>query len=204
MELVEMEKAQDTWNMSEDEKLAFGSARKDVGSNLFRAGRLHLALERYKKVIALFSYIDNMKEENKTKAKELKKTCELNSAACHLKFKDYTEAKKNCDNVLKEDRMNAKALYRHAQANLGLKNYMECIADVKKHIEVEPQSREARALLKEAQAGQKEEDKKSKGLFANMCKALGKGPIPPPGVSKPAGGDDMDDDDDEFDGDGDG
>jgi hypothetical protein len=35
-------------------------------------------------------------------------------------------------------------------------------------------------LLKQAQAGQKEEDKKAKGLFANMCKALGKGRIPEP------------------------
>merc|ERR1712039_522844 len=46
---------------------------------------------------------------------------------------------------------------------------------------------------KQAQAGQKEVDKQAKGLFANMCKALGKGPIPEPGKSKPIG-DDMDDD----------
>lgn len=193
LELIEFEKPQDTWNMSEDEKLEFGAARKDVGSNLFRAGRLHMALERYKKVINLFAYIDNMKEENKTKAKDLKKVCELNSAACQLKFKEFSEVKKHCDNVLKDDSANAKALYRRAQAHLGLKNFQDCIADVKKHLEVEPKSREARALFKEAQAGQKEEDKKSKGLFANMCKALGKGPIPPPGVAK-SPMDDMDED----------
>lgn len=197
MQLLDMEKAQDTWNMSEDEKIAHGLARKDMGTNLFKKGRFRLALERYRKVIALFNYIDNMKEENKTKAKELKKTCELNSASCQLRFKDYVEAKKHCDNVLKEDRVNAKALFRHAQANLGLKNYQECIATLKSLPDSVRVGAEARNLLKEAQAGQKEEDKKSKGLFANMCKALGKGPIPPPGVSKPAYGDE--DDDDEFD-----
>merc|ERR1719460_1281074 len=76
-----------------------------------------------------------------------------------------------------------------------MNNFDQCVADVKKHIELEPQSREARALLKEAQAGQKEEDKKSKGLFAKMCQGLGKGPIPPPGkdTSVMPG---MDDDDD--------
>ena len=35
-------------------------------------------------------------------------------------------------------------------------------------------------MAKDAQAGQKEEDKKSKGLFGKMCQALGKGPIPEP------------------------
>jgi len=34
--------------------------------------------------------------------------------------------------------------------------------------------------MKMAQVAQKEEDKKSKGLFTNMCKAIGKGPIPEP------------------------
>lgn len=43
--------------------------------------------------------------------------------------------------------------------------------DVKKILELEPNNREARALAKNAQAGQKEEDKKSKGLFGKMCKA---------------------------------
>merc|ERR1712136_295403 len=47
-----------------------------------------------------------------------------------------------------------------------------------------------------AQAGQKEDDKMSKGLFANMCKALGKGPIPEPGKSKAPEYDSEDDGDD--------
>merc|ERR1712137_742434 len=89
--------------------------------------------------------------------------------------------------VLKEDTQNVKAIYRRAQAELGLKNFMDCIKDCKKVVELDPSNKEARALLKQAQAGQKEEDKKAKGLFANMCKALGKGPIPEPGKSAPLG-----------------
>merc|ERR1712039_66489 len=89
--------------------------------------------------------------------------------------------------VLKEDTQNVKAIYRRAQAELGLKNFLDCIKDCKKVVELDPPNKEARALLKQAQAGQKEEDKKAKGLFANMCKALGKGPIPEPGKSAPLG-----------------
>merc|ERR1719436_2308617 len=185
LELLEFEKAKDTWSMSEDEKLEFANARKDVGGSLFKAGRWRMALERYKKVISLVSYLDNIKDEDKkTKAKEFKKACELNCAACNLKFDEYSEALKNCDNVLKEDSVNVKALFRRAQAQLGRKEFAVCMSDLKKLIEIDPQNREARTVMKDAQAGQKEEDKQSKGLFAKMCGGLGKGPIPPPGKDK--------------------
>ena len=180
LELEEFEKAKDTWDMSEEEKLEFGATRKDVGAKLFKASRFQLALERYKKVADLFSYIDNYKEENKAKAAEMKKICTLNKAACQLKLKLFSEAKASCNIVLKDSSDNVKALFRRAQADFGLKNYMDCIGDVKKVLEFDPQNREARVLAKDAQAGQKEEDKKSKGLFGKMCQALGKGPIPEP------------------------
>merc|ERR1711920_1000806 len=86
--------------------------------------------------------------------------------------------------ILKDEMQNVKATYRRAQAEYGLKNFTECIRDCKSVVEFDPQNREARTLLKDAQAGQKEVDKQAKGLFANMCKALGKGPIPEPGKAK--------------------
>merc|ERR1711972_736575 len=95
----------------------------------------------------------------------------------------------------KDDKFCVKALYRRAQAELGLKNYLECMTDCKAIVNIDAQNREARALLKEAQVGQKEEDKKSKGLFTNMCKALGKGPIPEPAKTKRPYEDDMEESD---------
>merc|ERR1712187_401658 len=116
IELQEFEKAKETWDMSEEEKVEFGTARKEVGSGLFKNGRFALALQRYKKTAEMINYIDNFKEENKVKAKDLKKACELNKAAVYLKLKDYTEARSACDTILKDDKQNVKALYRHAQA----------------------------------------------------------------------------------------
>jgi len=196
LELTEFVKGKDSWSMDDEEKLEHGVARKEVGSALFKQGRLALALERYKKIESMFNYVDNFKEEdNKTKAKAVRVACQLNAAAVQLKLKEYGEAKAACNSVLKDEKGNVKAVYRRAQADLGLKNFQECIAGCKKVVELDPQNKEARALLKQAQACQKEEDKKAKGLFANMCKALGKGPIPPPGKS--AAADDFGDDEDE-------
>jgi len=196
LELKDFEKGKDTWSMSEEEKVEFGLARKDVATNLFKSSRFAMALGRYKKVADLFNYIDNFKEDNKVKAKELKKVCELNKAACYLKLEDWAEARKSCVAVLKDDGQNVKAIFRKAQADLHLKNYLDCMQDCKRVVELDAQNKDARLLLKKAQAGQKEEDKKSKGLFANMCKALGKGPIPEPFKAKKEMDDEYDEEED--------
>jgi len=193
LEMQDFEKGKETYSLSEDEKIEYGTARKEVGSSLFKRGRYAMASERYKKVLDLFSYVDNFKEENKAKAKELKRSCDLNRAACQIKIEDFAEAKKSCNNVLKDDSLNVKALYRRAQAALGLKDFMDCMSDVKKVMEMDPKSAEARTLYKRALAGQKEEDRRSKGLYVDMCKALGRGRIPTPQKRPLAQGDGDDD-----------
>merc|ERR1719326_2547377 len=98
LRLIEFEKGKDHYSMNEEEKVGFGTSRKEMGSTLFKQGRTALALERYKKVAEMFSYIDSMKDETmKTKAKELKRLCGLNKAACFLKLKENAEAKKACE-----------------------------------------------------------------------------------------------------------
>merc|ERR1712039_291242 len=114
----------DSYSMNEDEKIEFGTQRKDIGANLFKTGRLHMALDRYKKVIDILQYTDSWRKENQAKAKEMKKLCELNRAACQLQLKDFTAAKTSCNNALKAESLNVKALFRRAQAELGLKNYL--------------------------------------------------------------------------------
>lgn len=57
-------------------------------------------------------------------------TC-LNSAAVELKLQNFANAKYACNEVLKFDSQNAKALYRRGQAELELKNYDEALQDLK-------------------------------------------------------------------------
>eukprot|EP00913_Durusdinium_trenchii_P035850 g33547.t1 len=97
----------------------------------------------------------------KSTAKELKKLCDLNKAACHLKLKQHQDAKRCCNNVLKEEGEHLKALFRRAQAAFGLYEYSDCMRDIKRILELDPSNREAKALYKQAQIGQKEEDKKA-------------------------------------------
>ena len=112
VELMEFEKSKSRFSMTEDEMASFSSARKELGTQLFKAGRVALALQRYKKVAELCSNSDSMqKKANKMKAKGLKRVSELNMAACYFHLKDYDEAKKACVLVHRDEKSNVKALF---------------------------------------------------------------------------------------------
>mmetsp|Transcript_44198 Transcript_44198/g.104632 ORF Transcript_44198/g.104632 Transcript_44198/m.104632 type:complete len:573 (+) Transcript_44198:90-1808(+) len=175
LELSDFEAGKETYSMSNTEKVEYGEQRKAVGGDLFKKQRFALASKAYKAVIDLFGYTGSFDDEElKKKAEELKKLCQVNRAACQLKVKDYSGAKSSCSEVLSKESANPKALYRRAQAELGLKNFPECIRDLKKLLEDDAENKEARRLLKEAGDKQKQEDQKMKGLYAKMCGGLGK------------------------------
>jgi len=175
MSLESFEKAKDTWSMSEEEKVAFALSRKEVGGSLFKSGRIDMALHRYKKVVELFNYVDNFKDEdNKKKALELKRLCELNRAACCLKMLDFDGAKTSCDAVLKDERDNVKALFRRANAYYGRADNAEALADLNRVLELDEANSDAKGLMLRVKRARKEEDKKSKSMYAKMCGGLGK------------------------------
>lgn len=177
--LLEFEKTKDPDNMAEEEKIEYATARKEVATRLFKDGRAGMALERYKLVSEMFEYWNHYRDENIIKVKELVKSCKLNKTACLVKLEDWAGAKEACNTILQDDKRTntiLKATYRRAQAELGLNNFPECILDCKRVMDMDPQNKDVRTLLKQAQNRQKEVDKTSAGTFANMCKALGKGP----------------------------
>eukprot|EP00746_Dinoflagellata_sp_MGD_P085706 gnl/MRDRNA2_/MRDRNA2_33912_c0_seq1.p1 gnl/MRDRNA2_/MRDRNA2_33912_c0~~gnl/MRDRNA2_/MRDRNA2_33912_c0_seq1.p1 ORF type:complete len:561 (+),score=158.97 gnl/MRDRNA2_/MRDRNA2_33912_c0_seq1:75-1757(+) len=166
-------------DMIEDEKMAFAADRKEVATNLFKAGRIRLACQRYDGLVLFFGAMTSFKPEGRKKeAEAMKRICRLNKAACCLKLGDPRSAKFSCTEVLKDEKYNIKALFRRAQANVDLKDFEAAITDLKLLLEQEGESTnaEAKRLLVVAQKRQKEEDKKQKGMYSNMCNALGKMP----------------------------
>merc|ERR1711957_732379 len=127
---------------------------------------------------------------------ELKRICELNKAACFLKTKDWDSARKCCNTVLKDESNNVKALFRRATANKELGEYQDAAKDCKLILEQDKANADARTMIPQLKALRKVEDNKSKDLFANMCKGLGKLNTPEPQVSKPVRRFDDDEDDD--------
>lgn len=66
----------------------------------------------------------------------------LNIAACNIHIKDFETAVEACNEALKLDPYNTKAIYRRARAralpiNSGVEEFREALADLKRVLEID-------------------------------------------------------------------
>merc|ERR1712217_669859 len=141
----------------EDGKLQLAEARKDVGNALFRQRRYALAIERYKRVLEILKFIDNFADDRKRKAIDTRRSAELNKAACGLHLRDWELTIAACNNVLKEDALNVKALFRRGSARVGLNDFSGATDDLRRCLELEPNNGDTKKMLQQAVQGQKAE-----------------------------------------------
>ena len=94
-------------------------------------------------------------EYEKTQIKKLKLNTFLNIAACNIKTKDFETALQACNEALRLDPYNIKALYRRARAqslpiNSGVEEFRKALVDLKTVSELDstniPVQRELRRL----------------------------------------------------------
>lgn len=77
----------------------------------------------------------------------------LNIAACNLKTKDFETAIAACDQALKLDPYNVKALYRRARGralpiNSSVEDFRTALNDLKRVIELDPNHKPANREIK--------------------------------------------------------
>merc|ERR1712039_69069 len=78
-----------------------------------------------------------------------------------------------CTFVLKDEPLNAKALFRRGKARIALKLYEEALQDLRKLVDIEPTSTEGKTLLREAARLHKQTNTHQSKTFAKMCAGLG-------------------------------
>lgn len=88
-----------SWDLSEEEKVAEAGAAKERGNVKFKAGLWRSAIKRYEKATKLIDFDKNFKEENVSKSTEIKRSCNLNLAAAQLKLGDFKKAIDACNQV---------------------------------------------------------------------------------------------------------
>merc|ERR1712137_119785 len=102
----------------------------------------------------------------------MKRTSRLNEALCSLKLEDWAGALRACDDVLKEQSGNEKALYRRASAHYQLGNYSMAETDLKKCLTKNSGNAEAKKLLAQVKADAKEHGNSQKNVYAKMMKGV--------------------------------
>jgi len=173
IELTELAREKESWEMSNPEKLAAAKARREQGNILFKEGKIKRAIKRYKNAIDCIQYDDKFNDSEKVESKILKVPCYLNIAASNIKLQDNKAAIENCNKALDIDNANLKALYRRALAKIELKDYDLALTDLKRAQELDPSNAEINREIARVNKFLADQEKKDKILYGRMFQALG-------------------------------
>ncbi|KAK9830747.1 hypothetical protein WJX74_005104 [Apatococcus lobatus] len=186
VKLLSMEKAREGYEMQDQEKVDEAGQRKDKGNELFKQNKFGRASKKYKKAIDLIDYDSKFEGELKVRSRDIKRGANLNLAACHLRLKQFKDARAACDKVLEFDATNVKALYRRAQAWMGSQDYLEAEQDIKQALERDPANKDVRALHKRCRSEQAVQNRKEAKLYSNLFSKMSKLPDLEPQEEKPS------------------
>lgn len=170
VELHSFQKGADKWAMKQPEKISYAEKRKNIGNDLFKAGNFLRALKFYQAALSHIEYESDLSAEGK----QALATIHSNIAAVHVKMNQFADAKKSCDSALKQDQNNVKALFRRAQAEVGLGAPEDAISDLKKALQLEPSNAAVKSLLVKCKGSLKANREKQKSAFGGIFERLAK------------------------------
>ncbi|XP_068656764.1 70 kDa peptidyl-prolyl isomerase-like isoform X2 [Aristolochia californica] len=168
VEMVDFTKEKEPFEMDSLERVEAAEKKKEEGNKFFKSGNYWQAAKRYVKAADYVSEDKDYGDEVQKQAKSLRVSCWLNHAACSLKLNDFPEVVKLCSKVLDVESHNIKALFRRAQAFMELSDLNLTELDIKKALEVDPDNREVKSLLKMLKQRKVESNKKDAKLYSNM------------------------------------
>jgi len=190
--LKDFEKAKQSWEMEDDEKLDLCEKWKQRGSEFFQQGKNKLAIVKYNSIVEYLQNETSLDGEKKHRRDNILTAAHNNLAMVYLKTNDTVEAIKECEKVFEVDAKNVKALYRWAQAYQNQNDFDEAIKGYDRVLELEPGNKAAQTNIVQCRSRLVDERKREKALFANMFDKLAKSDkshiIEPEDATKPENG----------------
>lgn len=153
---------------------------KTVGNEQFKMGNYEVALKKYEKALRYLDYEDmdssSSSESEDDASDEVKSNrhksvalpCYLNSAACHLKLKNYDKALKNCNETIELDENNVKALFRRGQAHSGLQDYDKALIDLNSAVKLAPGDKGIRSEIIRVKKLMEEYKQKERKIYSKL------------------------------------
>ncbi|KAL2934806.1 Peptidyl-prolyl cis-trans isomerase FKBP62, partial [Bienertia sinuspersici] len=136
---------------------------KDEGNSSFKEGDFDSALEKYSLSCVFLSCLALQEEVARNSFSQLATSLILNMAASLLKKKEFEHVGHLCSIVLNNNPNNVKALFRRANAAIGLGEYELARWDLRVVLEVEPSNQEVVKKLKEVEQILRSPPKQSNG-----------------------------------------
>jgi len=172
VELLSWDAGKESWELKDEEKLAEGERLKNEGNDMFKAGRLDIALRRYKKGYEMVQYLTPKDSDLHPRVDALAVACLLNRSAVNLKRQAYRDVLEDTKKALEKEPSNVKALYRRGQALAGLDEWLDAEQALRRVLEVDPKNTDAVRALRDLRKKQTEQNKRDAAMFKNMFKGL--------------------------------
>ncbi|XP_073823124.1 FK506-binding protein 59-like [Musca autumnalis] len=126
----------------EEGRIEHSKIYKEKGTEYFKKENYALALKMFEKCEDIL--LNNSDEESN----ELKAAAYNNQALCHTMLNEDYDAKQACNEILRLEPNNIKALYRRGQYYIAVANYYEALADFWKIQNLEPSNKAAQNQIK--------------------------------------------------------
>ncbi|XP_002164353.2 peptidyl-prolyl cis-trans isomerase FKBP5 [Hydra vulgaris] len=168
--LFKFERAKEIYEMEYPERIERSKKLKESAAKCFQAAEYEKANGFYERIIKMVNI--NEKDSQFNEGVPFLITANCNSALCYLKLKDFINAKKKCENVLKLDRNNVKAYFRLGEAMLGLNEFKNAVTSFEYALKLEPTNSAAKSQLANAKLLLKQQLEKEKKLYGNIFSKL--------------------------------
>lgn len=173
IELLKVELPQDydkeVWQMEHEEQLSSIPRLKEEGNQLYKAGQIQQAVERYGKALSILEQLmlkEKPQDEDWLTLDRLKVPLLSNFAQCKLIQKEFYAVIEHSNEIIKREPDNVKALFRRGKAHAAVWNNEEAKADFHKVRTIDPSL--DKMVLKELNAielAQKNKDEEDKAKF---------------------------------------
>lgn len=170
IELLEMEKERETWDMNNKEKVEHAKTKKDQGNHFFKLGKYKIASKRYDMGLNAVKYCDDWEDAEKAAAQELQVSLEMNLAVVKSKTKEWGDVLKHAEKALTLQPSNLKALYRKALALAEMYNWSESESTFNKGLEIDPENKDFKRELAKLKRKIKIQNEKDKKMYQRMFK----------------------------------
>ncbi|KAK8737486.1 hypothetical protein OTU49_004518 [Cherax quadricarinatus] len=168
VELRNFEKAKESWEMDQEEKIEQAKACKDRGTTFFKEEKYRLAVKQYKKIIDLLQYDNGLDDEKKAESHMLLLAGYLNLAMAYLKLNDNPRAREHSTKALEMDNKNVKAYFRRGQANLNMGEAELAQIDFQACLDLDQANKAAKQQLQRCAAKIKADKVKEKKIYGGM------------------------------------
>ncbi|ROT67118.1 peptidyl-prolyl cis-trans isomerase FKBP4 isoform X1 [Penaeus vannamei] len=168
VELRSFEKAKESWEMDQEEKIEQAKVCKERGTTFFKQNKYRLAVKQYKKIIDLLQYDSGLDDEKKAESHSVLLAGHLNLAMAYLKLNDNSHAREHATKALELDSTSVKGYFRRGQAYLNMGDAEQGQLDFQACLKLDESNKAAKHQLQLCAAKIKADKLKEKKLYGGM------------------------------------